>query len=340
MPETSSARPPAPGAGPRLRSVDDGMPVAPADIRPTRIGLPAAFGGRRSAGAALLTYLATHVDRLVDEERRVRDDEPDAVHQMRVAARRLRSALRAYRPLLDRDVTDPIADALRELGRALAPARDAEVLRERISAGLDELPPELVLGPARAAVVRHFARVEADARAAALAELDGARHAALRAELDALLARPPLTPRARRKARSELPRLARRTARRLEKAVAAAVDVTGEPADRDTALHTARKRARRLRYATEVARPVAGKPAKRFAREMKGIQRALGEHQDAVVARGALRELGAQSHDPGENGFSFGVLLGRDAARAERIRDDLPALWSAAWTRKNRSWLR
>lgn len=339
MPETSSAPPSSRGVGPRLRSVDAQVPTAPADIRPTRIGLPAAFGKRRTAGAALLTYLAAQVDRLVDEERRVRADEPDAVHQMRVAARRLRSALRAYRQLLDRDVTDPLGDGLRELGRALAPARDAEVLRDRICTGLDELAPELVLGPAQAAVVRHFARIEADARAAALAELDGERHAALRAELDALLAHPPLTPRARRKARSELPRLARRTARRLEKAVAA-VDDAGDPADRDAALHTARKRARRMRYATEVARPVVGKPAKRFAREMKGIQRALGEHQDAVVARGALRELGAQSHESGENGFSFGVLLGRDAAHAERIRDDLPALWAAAWTRKNRSWLR
>ena len=50
------------------------------------------------------------------------------------------------------------------------------------------------------------------------------------------------------------------------------------------------------------------------------------------MARAALRELGAQAHAAGENGFSFGVLHGRDAARAARIEEELPQLWAEAWT--------
>jgi CHAD domain-containing protein len=305
-------------------------PHSPPAPRPT--------GKPGSAGAVLLTYLGEHVDRLLAEERRVRAEEPDAVHQLRVNARRLRSALQAYRPLLDRERTEPVVDALREFGRHLAPARDAEVLDERISAGLAALPPELRLGGVQALTTRHFARVGADAGADVRATLDGEDYARLRAQLEDLLVRPPLTERANRPGRRELPAVARRTARRLARAVEAATDPAAP--HRDEAVHAARKAAKRLRYATDVAEPAAGKPAKRFASGLKAFQKALGEHQDTVVARRALRELAAQAHTSGENGFSFGVLHGRDAARAARIEEELPALWARAWSRKNRKWLR
>ena len=74
-------------------------------------------GRRGSAGAVLLEYIAAQADRLAAEELRVRRGGPDSVHQMRVASRRMRSALQAYRPLLDRKRTDSIVDGLRELGR-------------------------------------------------------------------------------------------------------------------------------------------------------------------------------------------------------------------------------
>jgi CHAD domain-containing protein len=293
-----------------------------------------------SAGAALMDYIAKHVERIAEEDLRVRRGEPDSVHQLRVASRRVRSALQAYRRLLDRDRTEPVVEGLRELGQALAPARDAEVLRKRISAGLDELDPELLLGPAKAQVTRHFARIEAEAGAAVLSTLDGERYARLRTALDELLRRPPLTKRAGRPARKELPAQVARAARRLDRAVMVAVDPAAPATERDVAVHAARKAGKRLRYATEVARPAVGKEAQRFAKALKGFQSALGEHQDTVVARGALRELGAMAHSGGENGFSFGLLYGQDAARAARIEEELPDLWARAWTRRNRRWLR
>jgi CHAD domain-containing protein len=289
-----------------------------------------------SAGAVLLDYIAAHVQKIAEHERGVRDDAPDSIHQLRVNARRVRSALQAYRPLLDRRRTDPLVDGLRALGRALAPARDAEVLRKRISTGLAALEPPLLVGPAKAEVARHFARTEAEARAAALATLDGEEYAMLRAGLDSLLARPPLTQRAARPAERELPRSVRKTARRLEKAVRVALD-PDEP-HRDEAVHTSRKAGKRLRYATEVARPAVGKPAKRFTKGLKRFQSALGEHQDTVVARVALRELGARAHGAGEDAFPFGVLHGQDAALASRREEELPQLWAKAWRARNRKW--
>ncbi|MCO1657457.1 CYTH and CHAD domain-containing protein [Pseudonocardia humida] len=297
-------------------------------------------GRKGSAGEAVMRYIAAQADRLAAEELRVRAAEPDSIHQMRVASRRLRSALQAYRPLLDRGRTEPVVDALRDLGRALAPARDAEVLRQGISEQLADLEPELRLGAVEAMVTRHFAREEAETAAAALSALDGERYAWLRSALDDLLERPPLRKRAGRKAGRELPAVLARTGRKLQKAVHRATDAQAPAADRDTATHAARKAGKRLRYATEVARPALGRPAKRFATSLKPLQKALGHHQDAVVAGDALRRLGGQAHTEGENGFSLGLLYARGEARKQRIERELPDLWRRTWTKKTTAFLR
>lgn len=268
-------------------------------------------GRKGSAGTVLMDYVARQTERLGAEEVRVRHGAPDAVHQMRIAARRLRSALQAYRAVLDQTRTGPVARDLRHLGRQLAPARDAEVLRERIDADLAALPPELLLGPVRAEATRHFARMEAEARAAVLTALDSPEHLALLDALDDLVEHPPLARRAGRRAAKTLS--TRHTAKRLRAAMKSALD-----GDSDAALHSARKAAKRLRYAVEVTgeRP----------RGLKSLQKALGRHQDAVVARPVLRELGATA----ENGFSFGVLRGLADARAAAVEAELPRLWKRA----------
>lgn len=271
-----------------------------------------------TAGAVLMNYLTEQAEQLATEETRVRNGAPDAIHRMRIAARRLRSALTAYRPVLDRPRTDPVAAGLRDLGRHLAPARDAEVLRERIDADLAALAPELLLGPVRAQATRHFARAEAEARAAALTSLDSPEHLSLRIALGELLERPPLNDHAERDAGKALS--THRTAKRLRKAMRAALDdgsglTHHDAAHQETALHTARKAAKRLRYATEVT---DGR-----TRGLKDLQKALGRHHDVVVARPVLRELGAAA----ENGFSFGVLRGLDDGRAAAIEAELPQLW-------------
>jgi len=321
------------------RIVESGMrPAAPAGeaeldrlLRPATRRRPDAAKG--TAGRVLHDYLAEQVERLAAQDLRVRRGEPDAVHQVRVTARRLRGALQTYRPLLDRERTDPLVDALRKLARELAPARDAEVQRERITAGLAALEPALLLGPVQAQVTRHFARAEAEAHAAVLSGLDGDAYVALRRGLDELVERPPLTKRASAKATTAVPSLVGRRARKLDLAMEAAL------AGDDVAIHTARKAAKQLRYATEVARPAVGKSAKGFVSALKDVQQALGEHQDTVVGRETLRELGAQAHAAGENGFSFGVLLGRDAARAATIEAGLEQTWNATRSKKLRRWM-
>jgi CHAD domain-containing protein len=97
---------------------------------------------------------------------------------------------------------------------------------------------------------------------------------------------------------------------------------------RDEHLHEMRKAAKRLRYAAEAIRPVRGRPAKRLVRQVKAVQELLGEHQDSVVARGLLRELGAAAPAEGGNGFAFGWLMRDEQARAERVEAQLDPTWA------------
>jgi CHAD domain-containing protein len=291
-----------------------------------------------SAGDVVLAYLRTQVEQLRRYDPQVRLDAPDAVHQMRVAARRTRSALQAFRRVLDRDRTRELTAELKWVAGELAGARDSEVMAQRFASMVDDLPDEMVLGPVAAMITRSFGRRQADARTVALAALDSDRYLALHDALDALLADPPLRRAAARPARRELPKSVARAYRRMESCMR---DVDSAPAGepRDVALHETRKAAKRLRYATEAVKPALGKPAARLQRRLKAVQKLLGEHQDAVVSRPVLRELAGQAHLDGGNGFTYGLMYATETARADGVERDLPAAWKRMRKPKNIAWL-
>src|SRR6266496_637543 len=146
--------------------------------------VPEAAPSGDTAGDALLTYLRSQYDELVKQDLRVRRDEPDSVHRMRVAARRMRSVLRVYRRLLPD--TSRLRDDLRWLGRSLAEARDLEVQQEHFQSVLASLPTELVVGPVPARLTRHFSPALAAARTHALETLGDKRYRRLLESLDRL----------------------------------------------------------------------------------------------------------------------------------------------------------
>ncbi|HEY0636734.1 MAG TPA: CHAD domain-containing protein, partial [Pseudonocardiaceae bacterium] len=144
-----------------------------------------------------------------------------------------------------------------------------------------------------------------------------------------------LTPRARRKARKELRRPVRRAARRLARSVEAArIDGAHD------AWHQARKDAKRARYTADVARPVFGAALSAWRKRIKALQTELGEHQDAAVALPLLRELGVRAHLQGGNGFTYGLLHGRQAAYAADARHRGVDRWHAVTTGTRPAWLR
>ncbi|MGW0962048.1 CYTH and CHAD domain-containing protein [Streptomyces gelaticus] len=284
---------------------------------------------RSTAGDHVLAYIRDQDEAIVALDPAVRRDLPDSVHQMRVATRRLRSALRTYRKILDREVTDPVGDELKWLAAELGIDRDQEVLDARLLAHLDGLPRTLVLGPVRGRLRIRSVAQGSGSRRRTVAVLDGKRYLALLESLDALLAAPPLLPAASRAPGRALPRAVLKEYRRLAARVGHALELPPGH-DRDVALHEARKAAKRARYAAEAARPALGRPAKRFAKRMKAVQSLLGDHQDSVVAREALRALAVQAHAAGESAFTWGLLYGREEAAAAAREQELPEVWERA----------
>ncbi|MFF0203919.1 CHAD domain-containing protein [Streptomyces sp. NPDC005017] len=281
------------------------------------------------AGDQVLAYLRAQIDSLASYDPAARRDRPDAVHKMRVACRRLRSCLRSYRSVLDREVTDEIRGELKWLAGELGPERDQEVLMERISHGVGTLPGELVLGPVAARLqVWDVARHAEDHRRT-LDALHSARYLALLDTLTALVERPPLRAKAGKKAEKVMARAVRKEYDRLARRMTEALSLP-PGSGRDVALHEARKSAKKVRYATEAARPSLGDPARRLGKRAKAVQKALGDHQDSVVARGTLRDLATAAHTAHETGFTWGLLYGREEAVAEKRERELPALWEHA----------
>jgi CHAD domain-containing protein len=222
--------------------------------------------------------------------------DPEELHKLRVAIRRLRALLRAARPLISDERAEALRAELGELGRALGPARDTDVfvayLRgEAASLDGDSNALETLIG-----------RVEEERRtgyAGAREALDAPAHLLLLEKLDDFVANVAI-------ADGPLKAVVERELARFRKAAS--------EVDSDEALHAARIRAKRVRYAAEAA----GK--QKLAERMKVLQDTAGEHQDAAVAEERLRTLADT-----ETGLVVGRLIERQHARRRNARN--------AWTK-------
>ena len=299
---------------------------------PTRPALSAAS----PAGEVIREYLRAHAEVLISLDPLVRRNEPDAVHQMRVTTRRLRSVLQAYGPFAGLQARRLVSE-LQWLGTVLGAARDAEVLAAHLLTDLDRLPAEQVIGPVKARVQGHFASVTADGTRAVVAALDSGRYFALLDDLDSLAASPAGGP-AAQAAGSVLPAAVARAYRRTRRRARRASGAPAGPATK-TAWHEVRKAAKRARYAAEAVAPALGSDASRFARQMKYVQSALGDYQDTVVVRQAARQLGMSAHLSGENAFSYGVLSQLAACEGDGLLDDAQRIWKHASRPRYRRWL-
>lgn len=270
-------------------------------------------------------YAAAQVKAIHERDPEVRRDLPDSVHKMRVATRRLRSALATYRPVVDREAGDLIRAELKWFAGELGGARDAEVMQEHFRTAIDAQPVELVMGPVRNIIDTHLRSAYKAARAEAIAALESERYFRLLDSLDALISDPPLIGKSR-KAAKQLPELLDHDWKRMQKAVRR-MEAAEDTATQDHELHETRKAAKRLRYAAESAEPVLGAEAADLVSRAKDVQEVLGDHQDSVVARDLLRELAVQVFLDGGNPFTFGRLHAAEEQRGENSRLAFLELW-------------
>jgi len=290
------------------------------------------IGPDATAGDLVRRALATSVVRLVVHDPVIRlDDDPEGVHQARVATRRLRSDLRTFRTLVDTARADALRNELKWLGGVLGTVRDRDVLLEH----LRDVAVEDLAEAHRRGAAELLASLELERDAHHVALLDALRGARYLRLLDLLVAAArslPLLDDAAFPARDIGPSLARRPWRALAKHVSR----LGKKADRGE-LHEARILAKRARYAADAVAPAVGEPAKAFARAAADLQDVLGDVNDAFVAEARLH---AWAETATESGAAAAAALAElERERAKRRRKEWRRAWKALSAPELRAWM-
>jgi CHAD domain-containing protein len=260
-----------------------------------------------SSSDPLLRAVAAQLDELLAWDRAVHAEADDAVHQMRVTTRKVRSLLQASPDSFA--LPDGLLDELRQLANTLGAARDAEVLAERYRDALNGLPPELVRGPVRERLIDGAEYRYRTGLRHSLAALRSPRYFRLLDALEAVIATASPTD------QEAAPVTVTAAAKKVRKAAKAARRVGAE--DRDDAIHLIRKRAKRLRYTA------AATGAPKVSKRAKKIQSLLGDHQDSVVSRAHLLQQAEAAHAAGEETFTYGLLYQQETDLALERRQHL-----------------
>ncbi|OFN78063.1 MULTISPECIES: CYTH and CHAD domain-containing protein [unclassified Corynebacterium] len=145
-----------------------------------------------SPAAAVVEALKANRDKLVEFDPRVRRDEWDSVHQMRVATRELRSHLQTFHGIVVGPEIERIESDLKELAAMLGVARDAEVVEERWQNLLASEDSDVLDEATREHIAHDMGRAYRRAHRRVIAALDSDQYLALLDALDAFLANPPV----------------------------------------------------------------------------------------------------------------------------------------------------
>jgi CHAD domain-containing protein len=247
-------------------------------------------------------------------------DDPEGLHQARVALRRLRADLRTFAPLLDQNWVSELVLEARWLSDHLGVVRDADVRLAEVSQLMNEEPS---ISQIEAARMRRVLEDQRDtSRASLLDALGDPRCNSLYGLLVDAGSDPRTVPQADDPATESVPALLRRPWRKLNRAVGI-IDSDSTYDD----YHRVRIKAKQWRYAAEAVEPVIGKPARRMATAAKRIQKSLGDLNDAVVIRAHLAETATRHSDLA---FACGEISGLLAARAKHCIADFERAWAKA----------
>ncbi len=270
--------------------------------------------------------LAQHVVWLLAHDPGTRlGTEPESLHQLRVATRRLRAVLRTARPILLPEWVMSLQQEIKWLSELLGQARDLDVQIAYFteeSAGLAAGDRKLL-----DQFISHLRTRRVAVQQMVLSELTSARYFELIRRLQQAAQAPsvvesPLTVR----------QLAKRTFKKLRKAICRL-----GPLPSDTRLHKIRIKTKRARYATDLARNSADKPAGRFIKSARALQDLLGIHQDAIQAERYVRQFLKYSTSV-RAGFLAGRMAERQRHRRDTIRKDMKPLFKTLLKRGKKAW--
>lgn len=296
----------------------------------------------QSPEGAVVEALRRQRDSIVNWDPRVRADEWDSVHQMRVSTREMRSLLETFEGILEGDQLGHLESELKDIAATLGTARDAEVVEERFIELLDTDETGLVDSAAEQHIRGDMRAEYFAAHTDIVAMLDSDRFLGLLDDIDALLAEPPVGSAAAgdaSDARGEddtaeaapedilfehLAKGYKKVMKRHAKVQEHYHDTDLSLHEREDYVHDVRKAAKKLRYAA-VAAQGAGVKAGRLAKACKSLQSLLGDFQDAVTSRDRIERLAAEARSRGEDTFAYGMLYQRELDRGARALESYEA---------------
>ena len=308
--------------------------LGPRALEPADVVRPDPVASSDPAGDAVTALIAKLVTAFLAQDLRLRRDLPDAVHQMRVAARRLRSGLKVFAPLVETEWAKALSGEVAWIAGELSASRVREVLEARLLAGMATIEAP---GAEKAIKIirRELGIDEAAALAAVRAAMQSPRYLAL---LDALVAAahaPRLTEAAMWPVSDALPPLVRSAWKRLSRDVR---DLRQKSADEPW--HAARIRAKHARYAADALIPVFGKPAKRLSKQLEHVTELLGRHQDAAIAAETAQSLASAKGVGGKAGYALGLLHDQQRAEVRDVRQQFVEVWPSVAAPEWRHWLK
>ena len=307
--QSQAAGPSTDGSTPDQSTPDESFP----DQSTQDASTPDLAAGKKAPAAAVVTaYLAGQIQEILAQDPKVRLEEPESVHDMRSAVRRIRSALAAYRKLYAARPVRHLRDELKWLGQLLGGPRDAEVLLDRLRGHLGELPPGEGVDAARDLVEGRVGGAFDDGYRRLQEALRSDRYFRLLDELEAFRDTPPVRAEAVARGRRVSAKAVDKSARRLQRSHRAATRAR-RGTDHENALHQVRKDAKRLRHVAETAALVRGKRARKVAKAAQRQQKILGNFHDAVIARDLLGAVGSDTEMAAPEAAALTALRTRQA---------------------------
>lgn len=256
-------------------------------------------------------------------------EDPEELHDMRVASRRLRAAMKIFEDALPAR-SRALQDELKHFAGVLGEVRDLDVQLEQLRGWIHSAEPEDREALGTLVSVLENRRVKA--RKKMLRSLDSKRYERFVDSFERFLRR---GPHSRSNAANEpvlaaAPDIIRRRYRKVRKAG----DAIGKKSSAEE-YHELRKRGKRFRYALEFLSGVYGKPADKLIGQMKDLQDVLGDHQDAVVAVEHLRELSESGELSQRAVFTMGGISRRYQDQARELRARFPKVYDGL---KGKGW--
>lgn len=249
----------------------------------------------------------------------------ESLHQMRVAARRLRAVFRAAQPMFVPEWAASLEKELAWLSEFLGQARDLDVQIAYFngeSARLDSRDRKPL-----AQFVAHLQTQRERLQQVVLSELKSTRYFELIRRLRQAAQDPSIVDTA-----VTFHELAEREFKKLRKAIRRL-----GPAPNHAVLHAIRIKTKRARYAAELALWSVGKPATRFMKQARAVQDLLGNYQDSFTAEIYIRAFLKQSTGV-RAGFVAGRMVERQRQRRDTLQKNVNGLLETLLKRGKKAW--